>query len=93
MKIDIHHPAELGLLARAVRRNSKVRIDDLAATAGLSKQFVSDVERGKPTVQLGRVLKLLQELGVSVSLDIPQEALAEFHKLQAKANANAASHA
>lgn len=89
MKIDIQHVAEIGLLTRAVRRASRVRIDDLAATAQLSKQFVSDVEHGKPTVQLGRVLKLLQELGVTVSLDIPEQALAEFARLQAKASGNA----
>jgi hypothetical protein len=32
------------------------------------------VEHGKPTVQLGRVLELLSELGVSFELDIPEEA-------------------
>jgi predicted transcriptional regulator len=48
-------------------------IDDLAATARLSKKFVSDVELGKPTVQLGRVLQMLDELGVRVYLDVPKE--------------------
>ena len=74
MRIIIHSPADLGQVIRTVRRHSKVRLDDLAATAGVSKQFTSDVEHGKPTVQLGRVLKLLSELGVSFELDIPEEA-------------------
>jgi transcriptional regulator with XRE-family HTH domain len=74
MHITIHSPADLGQVIRTVRRHSKVRLDDLAATAGVSKQFTSDVEHGKPTVQLGRVLKLLSELGVSFELDIPEEA-------------------
>jgi transcriptional regulator with XRE-family HTH domain len=74
MRITIHSPADLGQVIRSVRRHSKVRLDDLAATAGVSKQFTSDVEHGKPTVQLGRVLKLLSELGVSFELDIPEEA-------------------
>ena len=30
-----------------------------------------DVERGKPTVQLGKVLDVLRELGVRVSVDLP----------------------
>ena len=74
MRITIHSPADLGQVIRTVRRHSKVRLDDLAATAGVSKQFTSDVEHGKPTVQLGLVLKLLSELGVSFELDIPEEA-------------------
>jgi transcriptional regulator with XRE-family HTH domain len=74
MRITIQSPAELGQVIRSVRRQSKVRLDDLAATAGVSKQFTSDVEHGKPTVQLGLVLKLLAELGVSFELDIPGEA-------------------
>ncbi len=65
-------------MMRSVRRGSKVRLDDLAATAGVSKQFASDVEHGKPTVQLGRVLKLLSELGVPLELDIPEDAEKEL---------------
>jgi transcriptional regulator with XRE-family HTH domain len=64
----------LGAAIRAARRLSRVRIDDLSATAGVSKQFTQDVEHGKPTVQFGRVLKLLAELGIPLELDIPDEA-------------------
>lgn len=74
MRIAIRSPADLGLAIRAVRRASHVRIDDLAATAGVSKQFTSDVEHGKPTMQFGLVLKLLAEIGVPLEVDIPEEA-------------------
>jgi transcriptional regulator with XRE-family HTH domain len=88
MQTPVPSPAELGLLIRAVRRSSGVRIDDLAATAGLSKQFVQDVEHGKPTVQLGLVLKLLAELGMPLNVDIPRAAAQELpnvrHRAQAK---------
>jgi len=33
----------------------------------VSKQFAADVERRKPTVQLGLVLKLLSEAGIAVN--------------------------
>ena len=75
MRIPIQSVTDLGLAIRAVRRQSRVRIDDLAGTAGVSKQFTQDVEHGKPTVQLGRVLKLLAELGLPLELDIPDEAV------------------
>ena len=74
MRIPIQSTIDLGLALRAVRRQSRVRIDDLAGTAGVSKQFTQDVEHGKPTVQFGRVLKLLAELGIPLELNIPDEA-------------------
>ena len=84
MQITIQSAEDLGLVVRAVRRNSKVRLDDLAATTGVSKQFASDVEHGKPTVQFGLVLKVLAELGVPLTLDIPQDADQELGELRSK---------
>lgn len=90
MKIPIQSVAELGRALRAVRRSSGVRIDDMAATAGVSKQFASDVEHGKPTVQFDRVIKLLREMGISVSIDIPSDAQEELFRFQEKAAASGA---
>ena len=87
MKMPVPSTAELGLLIRSVRRASGVRIDDLAATAGLSKQFVQDVEHGKPTVQLALVLKLLAELGMPLTIDIPQAAAEELAEVRKRAQA------
>ena len=84
MRVTINSPADLGEVVRAVRKQAKVRLDDLAAIAGVSKQFTSDVEHGKPTVQLGLVLKLLVELGVSFELDIPAEAAHALATLRAE---------
>jgi transcriptional regulator with XRE-family HTH domain len=84
MQVAIQSVSDLGLVLRSVRRTGKIRLDDLAATAGVSKQFASDVERGKPTVQLGLVLKLLSELGVPLKLDIPAEAEKEIANQRSK---------
>lgn len=84
MQVNISSVADLGLVVRAVRRSSKVRLDDLAAISGVSKQFTSDVEHGKSSVQLGLVLKLLSELGIKFKLDISQEAELELAALRAK---------
>jgi transcriptional regulator with XRE-family HTH domain len=86
MRIPIRSPADLGLAIRAVRRSSHVRIDDLAATAGVSKQFTSDVEHGKSTMQFGLVLKLLAELGVPLEIDIPGEAVRALATLRSAAS-------
>ena len=89
MKHPIRSVQDLGLVLRAVRKSSGVRQDDLAATVGVSKQFTADVERGKPTVQLGLVLRLLREMGIVLSADIPDSVAPVLHKLQAKRRSEA----
>ena len=84
MKFPVKSPADLGLLARATRRSNRLRLDDVAGSASLGPVFVGDVERGKETVQFGRVLRLLEELGIELLADVPQAALDEIEKLKAK---------
>lgn len=84
MIVPVKTVAELGLLVRATRRAHRLRLDDVAGSASLGPVFVGDVEHGKETVQLGRVLRLLEELGLQLSLDVPPAALPELEKLRAK---------
>lgn len=82
MKHPINSAADLGLVIRAVRKSTRVRQDDLAGAVRVSRQFTHDVEQGKPTVQLGRVLLLLEELGIALNVDIPDEASRTLATLQ-----------
>jgi transcriptional regulator with XRE-family HTH domain len=82
MQIKIASPGDLGLLVRAVRRSAGLRLDDLASIAKVSKQFGSNVELGKQTVRLDLVFKLLAELGIPMTLEIPSAAEAELLKLR-----------
>ena len=62
---------DLGRLIREQRKRQGLRQTDLAAIIGASHVFVGDVEKGKPSVQLGRVLRLLDELGLELRLSLP----------------------
>ncbi|MES2257195.1 MAG: transcriptional regulator [Pseudomonadota bacterium] len=73
MRIEITSPQELGLLIRATRKHQHIRMDDVAGSAGVGHVFVREVERGKETVQLGRVMKLLAELGIVLQADISDD--------------------
>ena len=84
MMIPISTVAELGLLVRATRRSQGVRLDDAAGSAGVGQVFAGEFERGKESVQLGLVLKLLDEVGLQLKVDVPENALAELQALQAK---------
>ena len=57
----------------------------MAAISGVSKQFASDVELGKETVQMGLVFKLLDEMGLRLSVDIVEQAVPELLQLRSKA--------
>ncbi len=83
MFLHIKTPQELGLLMRATRKLQKLRLDDLAGSAGVGPVFVRDVERGKETVQLGRVMQVLSELGIELKVDVPDEVMPAFTALKA----------
>jgi y4mF family transcriptional regulator len=93
MKLIIQSTEELGLVIRAVRKSTQVRQDDLAAMVGVSRQFTVDAEKGKPTVQMARVLRLLKELGIELSVDIPTSAGKELERLTRRRLEDAAKDA
>ena len=74
MHVTITSSAELGLVVRAARKAQGLRLDDVAAFAGVGPVFAGDVEHGKETVQLGRVLKLMRQLGLKFVIDAPDTA-------------------
>jgi len=85
MQIYLTSVQSAGVAIRTLRKRAGIRIDDFALTAGVSKQFMTDLENGKPTVRMGMVLTMMQRLGVRVSLDLPDDALTiyevEFDKV------------
>ena len=84
MQIPLTSVQEAGSAIRALRKRARIRIDDFAATAGVSKQFMTDLENGKPTVQMGMVLSLLQRMGVGVRMELPDGAQQAFRVEQEK---------
>ena len=83
MQRPIHSVADLGLALRAVRKSQGLRLDDLAGSANVSHVFVRDVEHGKDTVRMGSVLKLLEEAGIKLIMEMPSSALPRLESLQA----------
>lgn len=83
MRIPVQTVEDLGLALRATRKAAKVRLDDLAGIVGVSKQFLGDVEYGKESVQLGLVLRLLDEMGISMTVEISDAAEPALSKLRA----------
>ena len=68
---------ELGAALRRSRRALGLTQAELALAAGVGLRFVGEVEAGKPSAQLGRVMQLIEVLGgvlVLRSAHVPPEA-------------------
>jgi y4mF family transcriptional regulator len=64
---------EIGALVRETRKKMKVTQRDLALTSGTGLRFLIELEKGKETCQIGKVLTVLQTLGVKIQLTPPAE--------------------
>jgi len=82
MLLPVTTVAELGMLLRATRKSQGVRLDDAAGAAGVGPVFAGEFERGKESVQFDLALKLLQEVGLRLQVDVPDSALPLFKQLQ-----------
>ena len=58
---------ELGQLVRKIRKEQGLTQLDVAGLAGLSNRFVIDLERGKETLQIQKVLDVLGLLGLELT--------------------------
>lgn len=63
-----HTPESIGKWIRDTRKGLGVTQRDLALTSGTGLRFIIDLERGKPTCQLGKVLDVLRTLGLGLEI-------------------------
>ncbi|MFN3825996.1 MAG: helix-turn-helix transcriptional regulator [Micavibrio sp.] len=64
-------PEQLGQLVKQTRKAMGVTQKDLALTSGTGLRFIIELEKGKPTCQIGKVLTVLHTLGIKLSLSAP----------------------
>ena len=65
--------ADIGTEVRRARKAAGLRQDDLAGIAGVGTRFLIELEAGKPTVRLDKLLVVLATLGIGLHLDGPGE--------------------
>lgn len=66
MTTTIRQSEDLGKLVRRLRTEQGLLQIDLAGLAGTGNRFIVDLERGKPTLQLQKVLDVLDLMGLEV---------------------------
>lgn len=62
----ITSPAELGACIRAARKGMKMSQQRFADLTGVGRRFLSELEAGKPTVELGKALACCAAAGIDL---------------------------
>ncbi len=65
----VYSPASLGDAIRHYRTAAGLTQAQLAEMSGLQRSYLSELESGKETEQLKRILRVLRQLGVRMTLD------------------------
>lgn len=61
----------IGQIIRDERKELGLRQDELAAASGVGLRFIVELERGKTTAQIGKVITVLAALGCELQIRRP----------------------
>jgi len=70
-----YSPKNIGEIVHTARKSLGVTQKALALTSGTGLRFIIDLEKGKPTCQIGKALTVLNTLGVKLDVTPPPAAL------------------
>jgi y4mF family transcriptional regulator len=59
---------KLGNLVRTARKAQKLTQEQLAAMAGVGVRFVREMEQGKETCHIGKVVRVIAMLGLNIHI-------------------------
>jgi HTH-type transcriptional regulator/antitoxin HipB len=65
----VYNADSLGTAIRHFRKGEGLSQGELAKRAGMSRYYLTALENGKETEHLQRILAVLRELGVRITLD------------------------
>jgi DNA-binding XRE family transcriptional regulator len=71
VKVDIESTSSVGKVVQFHRKKAGLSRIALADIAGVGKTVVYDIEKGKETMRLKTLIKILAALNITISLDSP----------------------
>lgn len=66
--MQINNVSELGKLIKDTRKLQGLTQADLAISANVGVRFIVDLEKGKETAQIGKILQVCQMLGLKIEI-------------------------
>lgn len=69
MTVIIQSPDALGHIVRSARKMLGLTQPKLALAAGVGVRFIVELEAGKPTLRFESILRVLQALGGTLSIE------------------------
>jgi HTH-type transcriptional regulator / antitoxin HipB len=69
--VEMIQSKELADIIRMHRKAAKLSRDRLAEMSGVGKTVIYDIEKGKETIQLNTLLKILNVLNIRIELTSP----------------------
>jgi y4mF family transcriptional regulator len=67
--IQLKNLSDLGPYIKKIRKEQKLTQEKLAAIAGVGLRFIHELEHGKESCHIGKVMTVLQFLGVKLYLE------------------------
>lgn len=67
--MEIKDSPTLGQAVRDARKRRGLRQEDVALASGVGLRFLHDLEHGKPTIELERLLRVVHAVGLELWLD------------------------
>lgn len=69
--VSITSVNDIGAILRLLRKETGLTQRDMAALCNVSLPFLNQVEQGKPTAQIGKVLEVCRRHGIEVVFRLP----------------------
>jgi HTH-type transcriptional regulator/antitoxin HipB len=64
----VHSTKDIGKAIRAKRKSDGLTQIDAAALCGVGARFLGELERGKESAQVGKVIRIAQGLGLELQI-------------------------
>jgi HTH-type transcriptional regulator / antitoxin HipB len=68
MNVVVKNTNEIGILIQETRKKLKLTQIEVASAAGIGTRLLVEIEKGKSTVQIGKLLQVLDVLGFEIRL-------------------------
>jgi HTH-type transcriptional regulator/antitoxin HipB len=69
-RMRVHSIRDVAVAVRGRRKDLGLNQAELARRVGVSRKWIYEFEAGKPTAEFGLVIRVLEELGLSLDLGV-----------------------